>query len=727
MIRRITAPLSFLAVLASGVSVPALADHHQTSTTQSDDMADPAYMNPDVDPYLWLEEIEGEKALEWVEKENARTDAILKNAPTFEADRARAKAILDDDRQIAMPGQVMGDRIANLWRDAEHPRGLWRTSPLDAYLAGKPEWTTLIDVDALGKAEGKSWVWHGADCLAPEYTRCLVSLSPGGTDADVVREFDTGTGSFINTGFYIPEAKTNVAWYDANTLMVGTDWEGENSLTESGYPRVVKLWRRGSPLTSADTVAEGETTDVSMAPVSMLDGDTRWKMIFRAKDFYTTDFLIGTADGDFIPTPIPDTADIRAVLKGKAIVFLNDDAGAFKAGSLIAYSLADMAAGKATKPTLVMQPTASQAIEEVDASDNVLWVKALDDVDGTMFKLAPKKDGSWTQEKIALVDNATVHLEGMAGAQDIAFVTAESMLSPPTLYAISADGNTQAVQSLPELFDDSQFTAEKRFATSKDGTRIPYFLVRKKGAEGTVPALIHAYGGFRNAQTPTYLTQQPYRAGPLGLFWVEDGNAYVLANIRGGGEYGPAWHEAALREKRQNSFDDLHAVAEDLVATGITDKGRIAISGRSNGGVLVGAAMTQRPDLYGAVISGSPLHDMYRYDKLLAGASWVAEYGDPDNPDDWAFMKKYSPYQNVNPDVVYPDTFFYLSTKDDRVHPGHARKFAAKLMATGTPVYYHEYREGGHSVGADHAEDAVRAAMLHAFLKRVLMGEGEAQ
>jgi prolyl oligopeptidase len=312
-------------------------------------------------------------------------------------------------------------------------------------------------------------------------------------------------------------------------------------------------------------------------------------------------------------------------------------------------------------------------------------------------------------------------IAGTVDDRDLALVTAETMLMPPTLYAVGENGGRETVQSLPATFDAKDMSVEKRFATSKDGTKVPYFLVRKAGATGPVPALVHAYGGFRAAQTPGYLTGQPYRAGPLGLFWVEDGNAYVLANIRGGGEYGPAWHQAALREKRQNSFDDLHAVAEDLVATGVSSKGKIAISGRSNGGVLVGAAMEQRPDLYGAVISGSPLKDMRRYNKLLAGASWVAEYGDPDNPADWAFMSKYSPYQNIRKGVKYPPIFLYLSTKDDRVHPGHARKFAARLTEYGNTVYYHEYLEGGHSVGADHAEDAVRAAMLHAFLLRELV------
>lgn len=677
----------------------------------------------DADPWLWLEDIEGAKALDWVKAQNAATDTLIRSRPGFEADRKRARAILDDDRQIAMPGEVMGDTITNFWRDAANPRGLWRQSPLDAWLAGKPEWTVLIDVDALGKSEGKSWVWHGADCLAPAYERCLVSLSPGGTDADIVREWDRATKSFVAGGFTLPEAKSSVTWEDSDTLLVATDF-GEGSMTSSGYPRIVKRWKRGTPLADAETLVEGETEDVGMGVGAEMDGDRRWPVISRSKSFYTTDYYLPNIDASrYIRTIIPESADLRAVVDGQAIVFLNEDFGdGFPAGSLIALSLDDMSADRQAPIIPVMTPTAAQAIENVAASDDILWVKALDDVEGKLFAL--RRDaatGKWSQREVPLAANATVQIAGTVGKRDLVLATAETMLQPPTLYAVGETGEPRTVQSLPAVFDAKDMSVEKRFATSKDGTKIPYFLVRKQGATEAVPALIHAYGGFRNAQTPGYLTGQPYRSGPLGLFWVEDGNAYVLAGIRGGGEYGPAWHQAALYEKRQNSFDDLHAVAEDLVRTGVSAAGRIAISGRSNGGVLVGAAMEQRPDLYGAVISGSPLKDMKRYNKLLAGASWMDEYGDPDDPDDWAFISKYSPYQNIRKGVKYPPIFLYLSTKDDRVHPGHARKFAAKLRDFGNRVYYHEYIEGGHSVGADHAEDAVRAAMLHAFLLRELV------
>jgi prolyl oligopeptidase len=674
------------------------------------------------DPYLWLEDIEGAKALDWVKKENAETDKLIRGRPGFEKDRARAKAILDDDRQIAEPGEVMGDTMANFWRDADNPRGIWRQSPLDAYLAGKPVWTTLIDVDALGKAEKQSWVWHGADCLAPDYKRCLVSLSPGGTDADIVREWDRATKSFVKDGFTLPQAKSSVTWENADTLLVATDY-GKDSMTASGYPRIVKRWKRGTPLSAAVTVAEGEAADVGINVFAFMDGDKRWTMISRNKSFYTSDiYLPHPGDGDFDRSVIPDTADVRAVIDGQVIIFLNEPFADFPEGSLLALPLDTLARGDQVPFVPVMTPTKSQAIENVAASKNVLWVKALDDVEGKLFALRrDQPNGRWSQKEVPVTANATMAIAGTVDDRDLVLVTAETMLMPPTLYAVGENGGRETVQSLPATFDAKDMSVEKRFATSKDGTKVPYFLVRKAGATGPVPALVHAYGGFRAAQTPGYLTGQPYRAGPLGLFWVEDGNAYVLANIRGGGEYGPAWHQAALREKRQNSFDDLHAVAEDLVATGVSSKGKIAISGRSNGGVLVGAAMEQRPDLYGAVISGSPLKDMRRYNKLLAGASWVAEYGDPDNPDDWAFMSKYSPYQNIRKGVKYPPIFLYLSTKDDRVHPGHARKFAARLTEYGNTVYYHEYLEGGHSVGADHAEDAVRAAMLHAFLLRELV------
>ena len=672
------------------------------------------------DPYIWLEEIQGERALAKVDQWNADTEAVLTAQAEYPLAKAWARQILDDTRQIAMPDAVMGDQVTNLWRDADNPRGLWRTATLQSYLAGAPEWRTLIDVDQLGEDEGQSWVWHGANCLAPEYTRCLVSLSPGGTDADVVREFDIATGVFVEGGFTLPEAKSNVAWYDENTLFVGTD-EGAGSLTDSGYPRLVKLWERGTDFAQARLIAEGEQTDISMNGFSVLDGETRYRFVRRGPSFWTSEYALVTDNGDTVPLPLPEDAEFEAVLGGFVIGKLNSSmetsAGTEQPGALLAWSLDDVLDGGDPQPFAVFRPSETQAVEQVAASENKLWVKVLDDVSGKLIELTPDATG-WTERAMDLPANSTIQIAETSGTGDTAFVTVESMLTPPTLYAVPSEGEPVAIASEPAQFDADKFTVEQKFAISKDGTKVPYYLVRPAGAEGPLPTLIHAYGGFRAAQTPKYLTAEPYRSGPLGLFWIESGNAYVLANIRGGGEYGPRWHEDALREKRQNSFDDFHAVADDLVANRLASPGRIAASGRSNGGVLVGAVANQRPDLYGAIISGSPLIDMKRYNKLLAGASWMAEYGNPDVPADWAFMREWSPYQNMRDTPDVPAAFYYLSTLDDRVHPGHARKAAAKHEAWGQTFYYHEYREGGHSVGSDHEEDAKRAALLLAYLNR---------
>ena len=670
------------------------------------------------DPYIWLEEIQGERALAKVDQWNADTEAVLTDQPEYPLAKAWAKQILDDTRQIALPDAIQGDMVTNLWRDADNPRGLWRIASLESYMAGAPEWRVLIDVDKLGEDEGQSWVWHGANCLAPEYARCLIALSPGGTDADVVREFDVTTGRFVDGGFTLPEAKSNVAWFDEDTLFVGTD-EGEGSLTDSGYPRLVKLWDRGTDFSTARQIAEGEQADISASGFSVLDGDTRWRFVNRSPSFWTNQISLVKEGGSTVPLPLPEDAEFEAVLNGFVIAKLNSaletTGGTEQPGALVAWSLQSVLDGSDPAPFAVFRPSDTQAIEEVAASETKLWVKVLDDVSGKLIELSPGQSG-WTARDMELPANSTVQIAETSGRGDTAFVTVESMLTPPTLYAVPSEGEAVAIASEPAQFDASKFTVEQKFATSKDGTKVPYYLVRPKDAQGPLPTLIHAYGGFRAAQTPKYLTAEPYRSGPLGLFWVESGNAYVLANIRGGGEYGPRWHEDALREKRQNSFDDFHAVADDLVASRLTTPGHIAASGRSNGGVLVGAVANQRPDLYGAIISGSPLIDMRRYNKLLAGASWMAEYGNPDVPEDWAFMKEWSPYQNMSDGPDVPAAFYYLSTLDDRVHPGHARKAAAKHEAYGQTFYYHEYREGGHSVGSDHEEDAKRAALLLSYL-----------
>lgn len=674
---------------------------------------------PAADPNAWLEEVDGAPAIARVKMWNAATASLLEHEPGFVTYRDRALALLQDDAQIARPTRVIGDKVLNLWRDQGHPRGLWRESSLSAFAAGKPVWRTLIDVDALRAAEGKSWVWEGADCRPPDYRRCIVTLSDGGGDAAVKREFDRSSARFVTDGFTLPTAKSRTAWAGADALYVATD-EGPASLTTSGYPRIVRLWRRGTPFAEAKLIAEGQPGDVRVDPLVINDGATTWPMIQRSLDFYHQDISHIAPDGRLIRSPLPSDAEVQDVLDGHLIATLNSDWRGHKAGSIVEYAIGDVRAGRTPDIRDVMVPGPTQAIEEISASRSMLWIKLLDNVSGKLIAMSRSPGGKWTQHAMDLPANATIHLDATAATSDLAFAEVEAMLTPPTLYAVRPDTPPVTVQALPARFDASTMTVTQRFATSKDGTKIPYFLVRKAGSIGPAPALIHAYGGFRLAQTPTYLVDQPYRSGPAGLFWVEEGNAYVLANIRGGGEYGPAWHQAALRENRQNAYDDFHAVAEDLVKAGISAPGRIAASGRSNGGLLVGVLMEQRPDLYGAIVMGSPLTDMRAYSHLLAGASWVGEYGDPDQPADWAFISRYSPYQNLKPGVVYPRPFIYTSTRDDRVHPGHARKFAARLEQYGDGFYYSEALEGGHAAGADHIEDARRAAMVTVYLNREL-------
>jgi prolyl oligopeptidase len=680
---------------------------------------------PPADPNLWLEQVDGARALAKVKSWNAATRAALEKQPGFADYRAKALELLSTDQKIAQPDQILGDKVLNFWQDEQHPRGIWRVSPLAAFASGQPQWRTLLDIDAMSKADKKNWVFKGATCLSPAYVDCMVSLSNGGGDAVEVREFNLDTAQFIANGFFLPNAKSDVSWAGPDALFIGTDF-GPGSLTDSGYPRVVKLWRRGTKLTGATKLAEGEKTDVSVSAYTLVDGDQTWPVVNRAVDFYHHKISHLADNGQLVPSPLPDDADIVDVLDGRVIASLKSPWQNRSAGTLVAYSIPDLLAGKTPVIETVFVPNAHQAVEEVSASKSKLWVKYLEDVSGRLTALTRAPDGTWSSSPVALPDKSTVHLNAAAGTSDLAFATVEGMLTPPTLYRIGPAGAPAPIQALPPQFDASNMLVEQNFATSADGTKIPYFLVHRKDVTGPVPVLVHAYGGFELAQTPSYLVHEPYRSGPLALFWVEEGNAYVLANIRGGGEYGPSWHNAVLRENRQKAFDDLYAVAEDLVARGITQKGRLAVSGRSNGGLLASVAITQRPDLWGGAIIGSPLVDMKRYSHMLAGASWMGEYGNPDVPADWAFISKYSPYQNLKCGVRYPVPFIYTSTRDDRVHPGHARKLAAKLEQCGDKFFYDEAIEGGHAAGIVPEEDAQRVALEAVYLNMVLPRQGAA-
>jgi prolyl oligopeptidase len=552
----------------------------------------------------------------------------------------------------------------------------------------------------------------------------MVSLSNGGGDAVEVREFDLDKAAFIPGGFFLPTAKSDVSWAASDALFVGTDF-GPGTLTDSGYPRVVKLWKRGTPLTAATQLAEGQKSDVSVSANTLVDGNRTWPVLNRAVDFYHHKVSHIAPDGRLVPSPLPDDADIVDVLDGRVIASLKTPWQGHQAGTLVAYSIPDLLAGRTPAIETVFVPTAHQAVEEVAASRSKVWVKYLDDVSGRLTALSRAADGTWSGTAVALPDKSTIHLNATASTQDLAFATVEGMLTPPTLFRAEPAAPPAAIQALPPQFDASNMVVEQHFATSPDGTKIPYFLVHRKDVTGPVPVLMHAYGGFELAQTPSYLVHEPYRSGPLALFWVQEGNAYVLANIRGGGEYGPQWHNAVLRENRQKAYDDLYAVAQDLIDGGVTQKGRLAVSGRSNGGLMAAVAITERPDLWGGAIIGSPLIDMKHYSHMLAGASWMGEYGNPDVPADWAFISKYSPYQNLKCGVRYPVPFIYTSTRDDRVHPGHARKLAAKLEQCHDRFFYDEAIEGGHAAGIVPEEDAQRVALEAVYLDLVLPRKGE--
>lgn len=665
------------------------------------------------DPYLWLEEVEGDRALTQVREWNDETAAKLTATPGFEGYKQRAFEILANPERISVPSQILGGQVTNFRSTAENPQGLWRVAAIDDVLAGTPMWRTLIDLDKLSAEEDKKWVWKGASCLAPDYQRCLVRLSDGGSDAGVIREFDMSAGRFVEGGFYAPTAKHDSGWVNRDTVLLSSDF-GPGTVTESGYGREVHVWRRGTDPQASDKLLEIDPSEVGFSIFTPSTRGKRYPMVQRNITFWNSEYFHYRPDGTLAAVPLPKTAEIEDLFAGKAIVKLNEDWGQHKAGSLVAYDLDAFVERGEFGVEPVFAPSGSQAIQGVSAGADRLYITLLDDVSGRMLAL----DSSWNASDVEVPANGVVSLAAAGGKQDIAFFTAESFAQPPKLFATQSGEVPALVEARSPVFDPDSIDVQQRFATSSDGTRIPYFVVRKAGAEGPLPTIVHAYGGFRIPQLPEYLINHPARLGPMGLFWVEEGGSFVIANIRGGGEYGPEWHESVLKEKRQLAYDDLRAVGEDLKSSGLSST--LAASGRSNGGLLAGVAYTQQPDLWDGVIMGVPLSDMRRYNKMLAGASWMGEYGNPDIPAEWAYIREYSPYQNLVPGQDYPPIMIYTSTKDDRVHPGHARKMAAKMEEYGYPFYYYENIEGGHAGAANHEEEAYRAALIMAYANTVL-------
>jgi prolyl oligopeptidase len=677
------------------------------------------------DPHLWLEDVLGDTALDWVRARNAESRRVLEAWPRFAGTRAQIRAILDSKEQIPTVAR-RGDWFWNFWRDERNPRGLWRRARLEEYRKPQPAWDVVLDLDALALAEGENWVWGGARCLGPRYERCLVTLSRGGSDAHVVREFDVSRRAFVADGFVLPEAKSDVEWIDPDTLYVATDF-GPGSLTDSGYPRVIRRWLRGTPLAAAQTVFEGEHADVAVGvSVDRTPGFER-TVFTRSTDFYSTrSFLLRPAPAgagdhpELAPIDKPDDASL-GFWRERALVWLRSDwtvgGRTWSRGSLLVSDAAAYLAGERRFEAL-FTPTATRSLASYGTTRDRVVLDVLENVAGRIEEWSPSAHG-WSRRDVkAPFPGAlsTTELHDPLLAEDpfaeAYFVSYTDFLTPDSLYLAHAGSDErELLKARPAYFDAADMRVEQRFATSRDGTRVPYFVVWPAGAkaDGTNPTLLYGYGGFEISMTPWY-------SGAFGKAWYGHGGVLVVANIRGGGEFGPAWHQAAVKAQKQASYDDFIAVAEDLAASRITSARHLGIEGGSNGGLLVGAVMVQRPELFGAVSCQVPLLDMRRFHRLLAGASWMAEYGNPDDPAEWTWISRYSPYQNVRRDVHYPPVLFTTSTRDDRVHPGHARKMAARMIGQGHDVLYYENIEGGHGGAADNAQRADLQALQFAFL-----------
>ncbi len=665
------------------------------------------------DPFLWLEEGDGARATAWVEGQNARAKARLEGDPRYETLLAEARAIFTAQDRIATPSFRAGG-VDNLWQDDVHPHGLWRHASLASYAAGTPDWATILDVDALAEAEDRNWFFQWAECLKPAQTRCLVELSDGGGDAVEIREFDTNAKAFVEGGFTSPEGKQSTAWLDADTLLVAREWvPGE--VTESGYAYVLKSLTRDG---TATELYRGQPTDVSVFPIVLRGEGGRAEAVIagRGITFFENDFML-LGEGAPVRLNLPKKAEYEAYVSGQAVFSLQEAYGDLPQGALVAFDLAALKADPAgAKAQLIFAPGPRQAIQEVGSTDSRLVVALLEDVKGAVDAWA-FEDGAWTSTRLPLPTDANISLTDLASASDALFAKVEGFLTPTSLWlADAAAASARQVAALPDRFDPTTHLVEQHWATSSDGAQIPYFVVRPKAAplDGQIPTLMYGYGGFEIAKPPIYMPE-------AGKLWMARGGAYVIANIRGGGEFGPAWHQSVLRENRQLAFDDFAAVARDLTARNITSAERLGIYGRSNGGVLTSVSMTQHPELWNAVVIESPLIDMLRYHRLPAGASWVGEYGDPEVPEDRAFIARYSAYQNLKAGTDYPEAYITTNTRDDRVHPGHARKFAAALEALDVPYIYYEPAAGGHANDADPQLNAARWARHYVYLMQRLM------
>lgn len=690
-------------------------------------MSQEADKNPPSDePHLWLEEVEGERALEWVTQQNEKTLTDLQSDSRYEEFESEALKILTSKERIPY-GRIRGDYVYNFWQDETNVRGLWRRTARKSYATSQPEWETVLDIDALAKAEDKNWVFKGARTFHDKKTGryfTLVSLSDGGKDAVTRREFDIESKQFVEDGFVTPEAKQSSSWVDPDTILIGTDW-GEGSLTDSGYARILKRWKRGTPLAEAETVMEVDPEDVSVWPFTLEMEDGR--IIEHAEEsdtFFTSTYWLLKNDGsDPVAYPLPPKASLNGLYEDQLLVSLKQDwkpegqDGEFQNGDLIAFDFESfLESGELPEIQLVFRPSETQAVNYVTFAKGAALLSINENVVGKILRLQ-REGESWKTTPIELPGTGQTGIAFADEEETTVFLNYEDFLTPDSLLEYDTEtGDVTMLKSLEPKFSPAGLVVKQQFATSKDGTRIPYFVVHREGIEmnGKTPTLLYSYGGFQVSMRPGYRPT-------TGKLWLEKGGAYVLANIRGGGEFGPAWHQAGLKTNRQRIYDDFIAVAEDVIDSGLTSPEHLGIMGGSNGGLLMGVMLNQRPDLWNAVIVQVPLLDMLRYHLLLAGASWVDEYGSPEVPEERAFLEKISPYHNFDPGKEYPVPFFVTSTKDDRVHPGHARKMAILFEEAKLPFLYYENIDGGHSAAANQNERAKRTALEFVYLARQLM------
>jgi prolyl oligopeptidase len=664
------------------------------------------------DPCQWLEDVGGERSLAWVRERNAQSQKALAETPFFQEAQARILSMLDSDARIPFVGKL-GAHYYNFWQDAKNPRGLWRRTTLEQYEKAEPAWDVVLDLDALGKQEHENWVWHGATFLHTDYQRCLVSLSRGGADASVTREFDVGTRTFVEGGFVLPEAKSTVSWRDLDSIFVATDF-GAGSLTSSGYPRIAKLWRRGTPLSSATVVAEGKVEDVSLVASRDQTVGFERDLVHRGVTFFTNELFL-LRDGKPIKLDKPDSAN-ASLHREWLLLELRDDwtvgGATYTAGSLLACQLEPFLTGERTFDVL-FAPTERSSLAGFSPTRHHILLNVLDNVRNRISVLT-HEGGAWRHEPLpGLPEFGTISASAIDDEDSDAYwLTITDYLTPTSLrIGTIGAGPAAPLKSLPGFFDTKGLEVTQRETKSKDGTRIPYFLVARKDLQrdGQNPTLLYGYGGFEVSMTPGY-------SGGVGSCWLEKGGVFAVANIRGGGEFGPKWHQAALKQNRMKCYEDFAAVAQDLVAQKITSKAHLGIQGGSNGGLLMGNMLVMYPELFSAIVCQVPLLDMLRYHKLLAGASWMGEYGDPEVPEEAVWLRRYSPYHNLQKDTVYPKVLFTTSTRDDRVHPGHARKTMARMMEQGHDALYYENIEGGHGGAADNKQAAFMAALAYTFL-----------